>query len=195
VTLILASASRTRRMLLTAAGVTFEARPADLDEAAVMAAMAGAAPDMVAAELARRKALHVAAACPGRLVLGADTVLALDGALISKAPDPDAARALLMRLKGRSHQLVSAAALARDGATVWQQAQTVTLTMRDFSPAFLDAYLAAEGADILSSVGCYHFEGRGAQLFAAVSGDYFSVLGLPLLAVLAALRQEGIVPP
>ena len=96
------------------------------------------------------------------------------------------------RLRGRAHQLVSAAALVKDGQLLWQGAETVTLSMRPFSPAFLDAYLAAEGAAILSSVGCYRFEGLGAQLFERVDGDYFAVLGLPLLAVLAALRQEGI---
>jgi septum formation protein len=193
VTLILASASRTRQGMLADAGVTFSTHPAGLDEAAVKARMAGSAPDAVAAELARQKALEVSAAHPGRAVLGADSVLAFDGALVGKAPDLDAARILLARLRGRSHQLVSAAALAKDGRVLWQKAQTVTLTMRPFSPAFLDAYLAAEGAAILSSVGCYRFEGLGAQLFERVDGDYFAVLGLPLLAVLAALRQEGLV--
>jgi septum formation protein len=194
VTLILASASQTRQRMLADAGVVFTAHPADLDEAAVKTRMTGSAPDAVAAELARQKALQVSAAYPGKMVLGADSVLAFDGALISKASGLDAARALLMRLGGRNHQLVSAAALARDGRVLWHGAQTVTLTMRPFSPAFLDAYLAAEGAAILSSVGCYRFEGLGAQLFERVDGDYFAVLGLPLLAVLAALRQEGILP-
>jgi septum formation protein len=192
VTLILASASATRRTMLADAGVAFTARPADLDEAAVMANMTGRAPQDVAAELARQKARHVSATSPGLPVLGADSVLAFEHGLIGKAPDLEAARALLLRLRGRAHQLVSAAALVKDGQLLWQGAETVTLSMRPFSPAFLDAYLAAEGAAILSSVGCYRFEGLGAQLFERVDGDYFAVLGLPLLAVLAALRQEGI---
>ena len=125
-------------------------------------------------------------------MLGGDSVIAFDGEYLSKCASLEEARALLARLSGQTHLLVSAAALARDGALLWTHASPCRMTMRDLSPQFLDDYLAAEGPAILSSVGCYHFEGRGAQLFDRVEGDYFSVLGLPLLAVLAALRKEGV---
>lgn len=188
---ILASASRTRRDMLAGAGLRFVIQPADLNETAIMAGLAGAAAETVASHLAREKALAVARSHPGELVLGADSVLAFGDEIVSKAPDLAAAKALLQRLCGREHRLISAAALVRDGATVWSHAATARLTMRRFSPDFLDHYLAAEGEAILASVGCYRFEGLGAQLFERVEGDYFSVLGLPLLPVLAALRREG----
>jgi len=193
VSLVLASASASRAGLLRAAGVEFSVHPADLDEAALMAGMAGSQAASVVLALAGAKALAVSAARPGALVLGGDTVIALDGDLVSKCTDMAAARALLQRMSGKDHLLVSAAALARDGNVIWRHASPVRLTVRPLSPAFLDAYLAAEGPAILSSVGCYHYEGRGAQLFDRVEGDYFSVLGLPLLPLLAALRQEGVI--
>jgi len=193
VSLVLASASASRAGLLRAAGVEFSVHPADLDEAALMAGMAGSQAASVVLALAGAKALTVSAARPGALVLGGDTVIALDGDLVSKCADMAAARALLQRMSGKDHLLVSAAALARDGNVIWRHASPVRMTVRPLSPAFLDAYLAAEGPAILSSVGCYHYEGRGAQLFDRVEGDYFSVLGLPLLPLLAALRQEGVI--
>jgi len=189
--LVLASGSASRAAMLTAAGVDFTVRPADIDEAALMSAMADAG--AVAQALADEKARAVSAAMGAALVLGGDTVIRLDGEILSKCPDMDAARALLERMAGRAHLLVSAAALARGGDVIWRHASAVTLTMRAFSPAFLADYLAAEGPAILSSVGCYHYEGRGAQLFSAVQGDYFSVLGMPLLPLLAALRDEGVI--
>jgi septum formation protein len=193
VSLVLASGSASRKALLTAAGVAFIADPADLDEDAVMADLKarGADAAMVASELAQQKALAVSRRHPGKLVLGGDSVIAFDGEYLSKCASLDEARALLARLSGCAHLLVSAAALARDGGLLWTHASPCQMTMRDLSPQFLDDYLAAEGRAILSSVGCYHFEGRGAQLFARVDGDYFSVLGLPLLLVLAQLRKEG----
>jgi septum formation protein len=193
VSVVLASGSASRKALLTAAGVAFIADPADLDEDAVMADLKarGADAAMVASELAQQKALAVSRRHPGKLVLGGDSVIAFDGEYLSKCASLDEARALLARLSGCAHLLVSAAALARDGGLLWTHASPCQMTMRDLSPQFLDDYLAAEGRAILSSVGCYHFEGRGAQLFARVDGDYFSVLGLPLLPVLAQLRKEG----
>jgi septum formation protein len=192
VRLVLASASASRTALLKAAGVSFTADPADLDEDALMAQLRGAGAQMVASTLAQRKARHVSARHPGAVVLGGDSVIEFDGDHLSKCTTLDDAKALLRRLSGHTHLLVSAAALARDGDLLWTHASPCTMTMRDLSPQFLDDYIASEGAAILSSVGCYHFEGRGAQLFDRVDGDYFSVLGLPLLAVLAALRTEGV---
>jgi septum formation protein len=193
VSLVLASGSASRKALLTAARVAFLADPADLDEDAVMADVKarGADAAMVASQLAQQKALAVSRRHPGKLVLGGDSVIAFGGEYLSKCASMDEARALLARLSGSAHLLVSAAALARDGGLLWTHASPCQMTMRALSPQFLDDYLAAEGRAILSSVGCYHFEGRGAQLFARVDGDYFSVLGLPLLPVLAQLRKEG----
>lgn len=190
--LVLASGSQSRGALLMAAGVAFTKDPADLDEDALMATLRDADAATVASTLAQKKALHVSARHPGALVLGGDSVIGFDGEHLSKCATLDAARALLARLSGHTHLLVSAAALAKDGALLWTHASPCQMTMRALTPQFLDNYIAAEDTPILSSVGCYHFEGRGAQLFDRVDGDYFSVLGLPLLPVLAALRQEGV---
>jgi septum formation protein len=194
VSLVLASGSASRRALLVAAGVVFVADPADLDEDALMADLRVRGVDAagVASELAQQKALAVSRRNPGRTVLGGDSVIAFGNDYLSKCATMDQARELLIRLSGHTHLLVSAAALARDGALLWTHASPCQMTMRDLSPQFRDDYLAAEGPAILSSVGCYHFEGRGAQLFDKVEGDYFSVLGLPLLAVLDRLRKEGL---
>jgi septum formation protein len=192
VSLILASASSSRKTLLTAAGVAFTADPADLDETALMAGLKDAGAEAMARGLAEAKALAVSRRHPGQTVLGGDSVIAFGGDYLGKCANMEEARALLGRLSGNTHVLVSAAALARDGTLLWAHASPCRMTMRDLSEEFLDDYLAVEGKAILSSVGCYHFEGRGAQLFATVDGDYFSVLGLPLLPVLAQLRKEGL---
>jgi septum formation protein len=190
--LVLASGSASRKALLTAAGVDFTADPADLDEAALMAQLHSAGAETMARSLAEQKALTVSRRHPGRIVLGGDSVIAFGGEYLSKCASLDEARNLLRRLSGRTHLLVSAAALARDGALLWAHASPCQMTMRELSPQFLQDSLAREGEAILSSVGCYHFEGRGAQLFDTVDGDYFSVLGLPLLPVLVQLRKEGL---
>jgi septum formation protein len=190
--LVLASGSASRKALLTAAGVSFTADPADLDEDALMAALKDQSAEVVAQRLAEEKALHVSRRHPGRIVLGGDSVIELDGEHLSKCATLAAARALLARMSGRDHRLVSAAALARDGALLWAHASTCHMTVRELSAQFLDDYMTAEGPGILSSVGCYHYEGRGAQLFDKVDGDYFAVLGLPLLEVLGALRKESV---
>ena len=190
--LVLASASASRAALLKAAGVTFITDPADLDEDALMAELRGADAQTVASTLAQQKALHVSTRHPGAVVLGGDSVIGFGGDHLSKCASLEEAKALLRRLSGQAHLLVSAAALAKDGALLWTHASPCRMAVRDLSPQFLDDYIAAEGPAILSSVGCYHYEGRGAQLFDSVDGDYFSVLGLPLLPVLAALRTEGV---
>lgn len=193
--LVLASASTSRAALLRAAGVAFRVSPADLDEVSLMADLQarGATTAEIAVRLAAEKALVVSRREPGALVLGGDTVVMFQGDLIGKCPDMAGVEALLRRLSGRGHVLVSGAALARDGAVLWSHASPVRLTMRKLGDAFLAEYLVAEGEALLSTVGCYCFEGRGSQLFETVEGDYFSVLGLPLLPVLAALRKEGVV--
>src|SRR3954468_8302228 len=188
----LASGSASRKMLLTAAGVPFTADPADLDEDRLMAGLKDAGAEVMARTLAEQKALAVSRRHPGQIILGGDSVIAFGGDYLSKCASMAQARALLLRLSGQAHLLVSAAALARDGALLWAHASSCRMTMRDLSAQFLDDYLAREGEAILSSVGCYHFEGRGAQLFDRVDGDYFSVLGLPLLPVLVQLRKEGL---
>lgn len=187
--LVLASGSASRARLLTEAGVTFIADPADIDETALM--RPGEPAEIVARVLAEEKALAVSARHPGALVLGGDSILAFGAELISKSPDVSAAKKLLSRLSGQVHRIVSAAALARDGQILWRHVGEGRLTMRPLSDGFLDAYLAAEAPAVLASVGCYHLEGRGAQLFGKVEGDYFSILGLPLLHVLEALREQG----
>ena len=190
--LVLASGSASRKMLLTAAGVSFIADPADLDEDRLMAGLKDAGAEVMARALAEQKALVVSRRHPGQIVLGGDSVIAFGSDYLSKCASLAEARALLLRLSGQTHLLVSAAALARDGALLWAHASPCRMVMRDLSARFLEDYLAAEGETLLSSVGCYRFEGRGAQLFARVDGDYFSVLGLPLLPVLAQLRKEGV---
>lgn len=191
--LVLASGSASRRMLLTAAGVDYVADPADLDEDALMAQLRadGANAERIAEELAAQKALHVSRRHPGALVLGGDSVIAFGDRLLSKCATIDEARALLRALSGREHLLVSAAALAKDGQVLWLKDSPCRMHVRKLSEEFLDDYLKREGAAILSSVGCYRFEAMGSQLFERVEGDYFSVLGLPLLPVLAALREQG----
>ena len=193
-TLVLASASASRQMLLKAAGIAFEVSPADLNEPALMADLRARdiPAEGVAAALAEQKAVMVSRRMPGRLVLGGDSVLSFEGELISKCGSIAELKTLLLRLRGKSHELLSAAALVRDGAPLWGHVGRAHLTMREFSPEFLDAYLAAEGQTVLSCVGGYRYEGPGAQLFQAVQGDYFTILGLPLLPVLAALRAQGL---
>ena len=190
--LILASKSPARRAMLTDAGVPFSVQVADVDEDAVKARHDPADAAGLAVELARVKALAVSRHDADAWVLGADQTLAFDGGLVSKAGSLDAARTRLTAMRGKTHQLHSGAALARNGQIVWSGVDTVTMRMRDFSDAFLDAYLAAEGEELLACVGSYRLEGMGSQLFEAVEGDYFTVLGLPLWPVLAELRRAGV---
>lgn len=198
--IILASGSAVRRKLMAAAGVVFSLKAADLDEAALRAAMTieqedDISPEQVAVELACAKAKAVSRFEPGALVIGGDQVLSLGRDVLGKAPDMAAARAVLMRLRGRDHVLTSAYALARGGHVLCYHAEAARLTMRPFSDAFLDAYLAGAGEQILTCVGCYELEGLGLQLFENIDGDYFTILGLPMLPLLADLRARGVLTP
>lgn len=190
--LILASKSAARRTMLEGAGVPFAVQVADVDEDSVKATHDPADAAGLAVELARVKALAVSRRDPEAWVLGADQTLAFAGGLVSKAASIDEARDRLKAMRGQSHHLHSGAALACNGQIVWSGVDTATMRVRDFSDAFLEAYLAAEGAGVLACVGSYRLEGMGSQLFEAVEGDYFTVLGLPLWPVLAELRRAGV---
>jgi len=190
--LVLASKSAARRSMLTDAGVVFSVQVAEVDEDAVKAVHDPADAAGLAVELARVKALAVSRHDGDAWVLGADQTLGFDGGLVSKAASLDDARARLAAMRGKVHQLHSGAALARNGQIVWSGVDTATMRVRDFSDAFLDAYLAAEGEQLLHCVGAYRLEGMGSQLFEAVEGDFFTVLGLPLWPVLAELRRAGV---
>ena len=189
---VLASQSQSRAALLSAAGVVFSKISSGVDETAIKDRMLAdaATPLQIAEALGEAKALAVSSATPG-LVIGADQTLDLDGRLFDKADSLAEARDRLTSLRGRRHQLHGGLTLAEDGAVVWRYAESSSLTMRDFSDAFLDDYLAQHGQAVLSSVGCYHLEGAGAQLFERIEGDYFAILGLPLLPLLAILRHHG----
>lgn len=193
--LVLASGSAIRRTLLTNAGLTFTVDPADVDETAIKKRMQaqGAPAAMAAIELAAAKAQAVSARHPGALVIGADQLLTLGTEWFDKPRDRAAATAHLERLAGRSHALVCGVAVVENGTEVWRTAQTVTLHMRPLTRAFIDGYLDRAGDEVLASVGAYQLEGLGAQLFTAVEGDYFTVLGLPLLPLLDFLRTRGVV--
>ena len=187
--MILASQSAARASVMRAAGLVFEQRPARVDEDAIKQSLREAGPDECALTLAGVKAARIRA--PGTLVIGADQLLVCDGDWFDKPPDLDAARAQLLRLRGRSHTLVTAVVCHRDGDEIWRHVARPTLRMRPFSEAFLDHYLATEGEALLSSVGAYRLEGLGIQLFDAIEGEHAAILGVPLLALLGFLRQHG----
>jgi septum formation protein len=189
--LILASQSQTRLAMLTAAGVPVHAQRPSFDEA--VQANAGNS-YLRAAKLAAGKALSVGNV--GRhLVVGADQTLHCEDVLFHKAETTAEARRHLLRLRGKEHTLTSSAACVQEGKIIWAHTDQARLTMRDFSDAFLDLYLEACGSTILNAVGCYHIEGRGVQLFEKVTGDYYTILGMPLLPLLAFLRYQGILAP
>lgn len=189
--LVLASASATRRRLLEAAGVPHDVDPADVDEAALRQAFGDGDPAAVAQHLADRKAETVSARRPDRLVVGADQVLVCDGMIFAKPDGMAGARAHLTLLSGRPHTLIAAVSAARRGRVFWRTRDLAILHMRVLSPDFIDHYLTMTGHAVTAHVGAYALEGLGAQLFERVDGDYFTILGLPLLNLLAMLRVEG----
>jgi septum formation protein len=191
--LILASRSQARIALLSNAGVVFDTAPAEVCEATLKAERLAqnATPAAIAADLADAKAIEVSNRDPTALVIGADQTLELEGRLFDKPGDVSGARAQLLTLRGRSHKLHAAVSLACGGAIVWRTLDTATLHVRAFSDAFLAQYLAAEPQDIIHCVGAYRLEGLGVQLFDRIDGDYFTILGLPLLSVLEGLRSRG----
>ncbi len=191
--LVLASGSRVRAAMLRQAGLAFQVLPADVDESVTKREMAGADPMRIAEALAVIKARAVSPSCPGALVIGADQMLVCDSNLFDKPADIDEARSHLRRLRGMTHHLCTAAVIVRDGEVLWQHSERPELVMRPFSDGFIDSYLAAIGDDALLSVGAYQLEGRGAQLFDRVAGDFFSILGLPLLPLLAFLRHRNLI--
>jgi len=193
--IVLASKSAARRAVLAGAGVPFEAVVAGVDEDAVKASLLaeGATPRDVADALSELKAVKVSRRGP-EFVIGADQTLELDGRLYDKVETLEAARRRLRELRGRTHKLHSAVVVAKDGAPIWREVASATLTMRPFSDAFLEDYLASDGEAALGSVGCYRLESLGAQLFSRIEGDYFAILGLPLLGLLELFRRHGVLP-
>lgn len=191
--IVLASKSAARTSVLSAAGVPFETAVAGVDERAVKAGLLaeGHGPRDVADALAELKAVKISRSRPGDLVIGADQTLDLDGALYDKVETMAEARERLQLLRGKTHKLHSAVVVARDGQAIWREVPGARLTMRNVSDAFIDGYLASRGDDILGSVGCYQLENEGVQLFSRIEGDYFTILGLPLMGLFDFLRLHG----
>ncbi|MCZ7499198.1 Maf-like protein [Rhizobium sp. SA279] len=193
--LILASSSASRQMLMRNAGLTFSAIPADIDERALDEQLErdGANPEEVALELARAKALAVGALYPEALVLGCDQTMALGTRVYHKPKTMAEAEAHLLSLSGKVHRLNSAAVLVRHGEVVWQIVSSAELTVRTLSAEFVSRHLQRVGEKALSSVGAYQLEGEGIQLFTSIEGDYFTILGLPLLPLLSKLRDMDVI--
>lgn len=191
--IILASSSPFRKALLVNAGIDVEAVPASVDERALEAPLqgSGVSPENVASILAEAKAVDVSDKKPGSLVLGCDQTLSLGDEMFHKPTDMEGARRHLLALSGKTHQLNSAAVLVRDGAVLWRHVGVASLTMRKLDPAFIGRHLARVGQKAFASVGAYQIEGEGIQLFEKIEGDYFTIVGLPLLALLAELRKLG----
>lgn len=191
--LILASQSRSRQALLKGAGIPFVAMPADIDERAIQAGSGLTDPGAIAALLARSKALHVASRENGRVVVGADQTLALKDRLFSKPAGRTQAAEQLRALAGATHELHSAIAIARGPDVVFEHVSVARMTMRALNERAIEDYLDAAGEAVTTSVGAYQLEGVGVHLFERIEGDHFTILGLPLLPLLAALRRIGLV--
>lgn len=189
--LVLASQSQSRRAMLEAAGIAFEPVPARIDERALEAQLTGAAPAEVALALAEAKALEVCARVPARLVLGSNSLVEVGGRRFDKPASREDAAAHLRFFSGRVIELHSAAALARDGKIQWRHSALARLRVRKLSDQFITSYLGHEWPAVAGCVGVFRIEGRGVQLFEAIEGDHFTVLGMPLLAVLGALRKHA----
>lgn len=193
--LILASTSPFRKAMLAHAGIDFVAEAPRIDERAVEAPLAetGVTPEEVAEVLATAKAVEVSERHPGVLVLGCDQTLSLGDELFHKPADMEGARRHLLALSGKTHHLNSAAVLVRDGQVLWRIVSVAKMTMRRLDPAFIGGHLARVGDKALQSVGAYQIEGEGIQLFERIDGDYFTIVGLPLLPLLAALRDLDVI--
>jgi septum formation protein len=193
-TLVLASASGARAQILKQAGIGCLRDPAKIDEAVIKRnyKRRGKTADDTAGALAKAKAKNVSAYRPGALVLGADQILECDKVWFDKPCDRDDAATQLKALRGRTHELITAACVVRNGHIMWEHCERTRLTMRPFSPQFLDAYLAKGGKGVLESVGAYRLEGMGVQLFSKIGADYFTILGLPLIALISFLRFQGV---
>lgn len=193
-TVILASGSKIRKQLLEAAGVRFDVKVARVDEGSIKASLLseGAKPNDVADVLAEMKARQISSQMPDGLVIGCDQVLVCNGKIYDKATTLDDAREVLKELRGQAHSLLSAAVIYEKGSPVWRHTGRAQLVMRNFSDDFLEEYLSSDD-ELLHSVGCYRLEDAGVQLFSRIQGDYFSVLGLPLLEILDFLRTRGVI--
>jgi len=193
--IILASGSRFRAQLLENAGINFAQISSNLDERAIEAPLknAGILPEDRAEILAEAKAMDVSEKNPGFWVIGCDQILSLDGEVLHKSENMEEARRRLLALSGKTHFLHSAVILVKDGKTIWRYVSPCAMTMRELSPQFIGRHLADVGDEVLSSVGVYQIEGRGAQLFEKIDADIFSIMGLPLFPLLKALRHEGVI--
>ena len=192
---VLASSSQARCDMLKSAGLTFTVDPADLNEEAIRSTLLKENetidPQDIAQVLARAKGEYVSERHPETLVVAADQILSIDGEILTKPTTREAARETLIKLRSKTHALHSAATITKNGETQWAKVDTAYLTMRDFSADFLANYTLRGGTDLLQSVGAYKIEGPGIQLFKKIEGDYFTILGLPLLPLLAELRKLG----
>lgn len=189
--LVLASSSPFRRMLMENAGLMFESRAADIDERKIEAGLEGASPDQVALTLARAKALEVSSRFPDGLVIGSDQTMSLGSRVYHKPKSLAEAKESLLSLSGKTHRLNSAIAFASDNEIVWEHVAHADLTVRPLTEAFVDRYLERVGEKVFGSVGAYQLEGEGIQLFSRIEGDYFTILGLPMLPLLQKLRELG----
>lgn len=190
VRLILASQSASRKAMLENAGLVFDCQPADLDERGVLSARGDLSPAAMADVLAAEKALAVSRGAGDALVIGSDQIFECDGEVLHKAKNVEDARAKLAGLRGKTHRLISAVAVSRGDQVLWQDRGEAHLRMHDFDDAYLDEYCARAGAALTRSVGAYELESLGVQLFDKIDGDYFTILGMPLLKLLGYLRAK-----